>query len=132
MRAGPLLLLAFLAVAAAPARGADDEVVVIRGSDVSVARPITAERARDGTTEVEIVRVEPAAPRPAAPRRPEVEREVVVVYVPTAEPAAPVGIPIGWGPSWARERHHRGRHVHFPVQPSPVHRAALRRNLHGR
>jgi hypothetical protein len=134
VRAGPLLLLASLALAASPARGADadDAVVVIRGSDVSVARPLTVERARDGKTEVEIVRVEPTAPPPAAARPPRREPEIVVVYVPTVEEAAPVGIPVGWWPTRARDRHLRGRHEHFPVRPFPVQRPVLRRNLRGR
>ncbi len=133
-RIGPLLL-AFAVLAALPAQGAeaDDSVVVIRGSDVSVARPLTTERARDGTTEVEIVRIEPGptppARKPAAP-----DREIVFVVVPVEEPPAPIGIPIGWAPRWGWERpapHGRDR---FPrrFQTGRAAPAPLRTGLHGR
>jgi hypothetical protein len=97
-----VLILVPLTLAAAPAGGADadDGVVVIRGANVSVARPLTPERVRDGSAEVEIVRVE-IPPAPAAPPRPAApEREVVVVYLPAEEPAWPVGIPVAWPAAW--------------------------------
>jgi hypothetical protein len=152
MQRAVALALGWLALAAAPAHAAgpeaEDAVVVIRGSSVSVARPLTPERARDGSAEVEIVRVEAAPPPPApAPRTREPEREVVVVLVPTPEPAAPVGVPIAWAPAWSwgwdpghhpwppRPGHARRRHPdHFPpgFHPLGVHRGPVRRTLHGR
>ena len=136
MRGSAAVLLLGMALSTAPARGADDDgVIVIRGSNVSVARPLSVERASDGSTEVEIVRIEPAPPPPPARKASEPEREIVVVYVPIEQPSAPVGVPIGWVPSrWGWERHHRGRHDPFgpgfrpfATRPSPV-----RRNMHGR
>jgi len=135
MRGSAAVLLVF-ALAAAPARGAgdDDSIIVIRGSEVSVARPLSVERASDGSSEVEIVRVQPAPPPPPARKPPEPEREIVVVYVPVEQPVAAYGIPIGWVPHWGWRRHHRERHDPFArsfhpfgSRPSPV-----RRNLHGR
>src|SRR5262245_6078849 len=87
------LLLASSARAGAPA--ADDAVVVIRGSDVSVARPLTPERVRDGSSEVEIVRVEMPPPPPPPPRA-EPERELVVVLLPAEDP----DYPVAWAGSW--------------------------------
>jgi len=136
MRGSAAVLLACIALAAVPARGADadDSVVVIRGADVSVARPVSVELARDGKTEVEIVRVLPGPPPPPARKPPEPEREIVVVYVPIEQPVAPVGIPVGWASRWAWERHHRDRHGHLPpgFHPLGIHRTPVRRNLHRR
>ena len=136
MRGSAAVLLLGFVLATAPARGSgdDDSVIVIRGSDVSVARPLSVERVSDGSAEVEIVRIEPAPAPPPARKAPEPEREIVVVYVPVEQPAAPVGIPIGWVPSrWGWDRHHRERHDPFAggfhpfgSRPSPV-----RRNMHG-
>jgi hypothetical protein len=131
------LLLTCATLAALPPRGAgaeaDDAVVVIRGADVSVARPLTTERARDGTTEVEIVRIEPApappARKPAAP-----EREVVVVYVLREEPPAPVGIPVGWAAASHREHptpHARDRFSRG-FQTGRAAFAPVRKGVHGR
>jgi hypothetical protein len=93
-------VLALSALAFCAPAAADDAVVVIRGSNVSVARPLTPERVRDGSAEVEIVRVEAAPAPPERPRRTEPEREIVVVLLPSAEPAPPVGIPVVWTPAW--------------------------------
>ena len=137
MRGSAAVLLLGFALATAPARGAgdDDSVIVIRGSEVSVARPLSVERASDGRTEVEIVRVQPAPPPPPPRKPPEPEREIVVVYVPVEQPVAPRGIPIGWvSPRWGWERHHRDRHDPFArsFHPFGSHRSPVRRNLHGR
>src|SRR5262245_28864071 len=95
------LALASLALAAGPAvaRGADDGVVVIRGSNVSVARPLTPERVRDGSAEVEVIRVE-VPPTRRLPPPPPPERELVVVVLPPAEPPPPLGIPVAWASTW--------------------------------
>ncbi len=135
--------LASLALAAAPARGADDDaVVVIRGSQVSIARPLTPERVLDGSAEVEIVRF-PVAAAPAAPRRPPApERELVVVVLPAEDPAPPVGIPITWASAWPWTWH-PGFHPpraplaargHFPpgLHPLGIHRRPVRKGLHRR
>jgi hypothetical protein len=113
-----MLAFSLLAFAAADGRGAsaddDGAVVVIRGSNVSVARPLTPERVRDGSAEVEIVRVE-VPPEPAAPaRRSEPEREVVVVVLPAAEPAPALGVPV-WGAAWPWP-------VHPGFRPPDAHR----------
>jgi hypothetical protein len=104
-----------LAGALPAAADGDDGVVVIRGASVSVAKPLTVERARDGSAEVEIVRVEMAAPPAAAPRPRAPEREIVVVVVPAAEPVPPEGIPLAWAPpwGWGEPRGHRQHRGHF-------------------
>jgi hypothetical protein len=141
------LALGSIALAVTPAGGAgadeDDAVVVIRGSSVSVARPLTAERARDGSAEVEIVRVEPAAPPAAARRPPEPERELVVVLLP-AESEPPTGVawaawPWAWDPAF-HHPHHRPPHAHRKRGPHPppgfhplgLPRGGVRKVLHGR
>jgi hypothetical protein len=136
--------LATLALAADPLRAAaagadDDAVVVIRGSSVSVARPLTPERALDGSAEVEIVRVEVepvARARPPAP-----ERELVVVVLPAEEPP-PAAMPAVWGAAWPwawqpghpRPRPHVGPRAHFPptFHPLGIHRGPVRNGLHRR
>ncbi len=141
------LALAALACTAASPRtlaSGDDAVVVIRGSSVSVARPLTPERVLDGSAEVEIVRIE-AAPAPVArPRLPEPEREVVIVYLPVAEPPPPIGIPVAWTAAWPWAGkpgfHPHGPHAgphrqgHFPpgFHPLGLHRAPVRNALHRR
>ena len=137
------LALASLALAAAPARGADadDAVVVIRGSHVSVARPLTPERVRDGSAEVEIVRAPVAAPA-ARPRPPAPERELVVVVLPAEGPAPPVGIPVAWASTWPWAWHPgfqpprapSGPRGHFPpgLHPLGIHRRPVRNGLHWR
>ena len=134
MRGSAAVLLLGMALSTAPARGAgDDGVIVIRGSNVSVARPLSVERVSDGSAEVEIVRIEPAPAPPPARKAPEPEREIVVVYVPIEQPAAPVGTPIGWVPSrWGWERHH-GRHDPFgrAFHPFATRPSSVRRNMHG-
>jgi hypothetical protein len=119
MHAGAILALAALASVAwaqAALAGDDDAVVVIRGSTVSIARPLTPERVRDGSGEVEIVRVE-SAPAPP-PRRAEPEREIVVVVLPAAQPAPPPGVALAWGGAWP-----------WPVDPRWPH-AVPRRHGH--
>src|SRR5262245_53019466 len=95
-----LACTALLAAGATRARATrpDDSVVVIRGSSVSVERPLTPERVLDGSARVEIVRVaspqEPeAAPPPAASEAP----PAVVVVV---APAPPEPVAVAWWP-WA-------------------------------
>jgi hypothetical protein len=120
---------------------------VIRGSNVSVARPLTAERARDGSAEVEIVRVEATPPPPPpAPRTAEPERELVVVLLPVPEAPPPVGVPIAWTPwPWSGRpdfhplppwpgRVHGRREAHFPpaFHPLGIHRGPVRRIVRGR
>jgi len=138
------LALASLALAAVPARGADadDAVVVIRGSQVSVARPLTPERVRDGSAEVEIVRPPVAAAPEAKPRPPAPEREIVVVVLPAADPAPPVGIPVFWASAWPWAWHpgfhppraSSGPRGHFPpgFHPLGIHRRPVRNGLHRR
>src|SRR5262245_37613439 len=102
MRGSTALALSTLLLAGAARAGspsADDAVVVIRGSDVSVARPLTPERVRDGSAEVEIVRVEMPPPPPEPPRRAEPEREVVVVLLPAEDPEPYVAWTGAW-PWW--------------------------------
>lgn len=131
------LLLVCVGLAAAPARGAgadaDDSVVVIRGSDVSVARPLTTERARDGNAEVEIVRIE-TEPTPPARQPTASAPQIVVVYVPVEPPPAPIGIPLGWAPRWKWERPDPGRPDSFPrhFQTGRASPAPVRNRLHGR
>jgi len=77
----------------------DDSVVVIRGSSVSVERPLTPERVLDGSARVEIVRVasppEPeAAPAPAASEAP----PPVVVVVVAPAPPEPEPVAVAWWP----------------------------------
>src|SRR5262245_13338602 len=94
-----LACTALLAAGATRARATrpDDSVVVIRGSSVSVERPLTPERVLDGSARVEIVRVasppEPeAAPPPAASEAPP---PVVVVVAPAPEPEP---VAVAWWP----------------------------------
>ena len=85
-------------VARAGASRPDDSVVVIRGSSVSVERPLTPERVRDGSARVEVVRVAPAPPEP--PREASEDPPVVVVVV-TPPPDEPASVPAVWGwPVW--------------------------------
>src|SRR5262245_6132559 len=136
------LALASLALAAAPAvaRGADDGVVVIRGSDVSVARPLTPERVRDGSAEVEVIRVE-VPPARRLPPPPPPERELVVVLLPPAEPPSPMGIPVGWAGAWPWMwpwrpglHPHRVPRGHFPptFHPLGIHTGPVRSGFHTR
>jgi hypothetical protein len=141
-----LALAASTLFAEAPA-AADAGVVVIRGANVSVARPLIPERALDGRAEVEIVRVE-AAPAPAAspaPREP--ERDLVVILVPVADPGPiRLGVPIPWGApcpwgGWPGlslphpDRHDlRSARVYFPpsFHPVGIHRGPVHRGLRAR
>ena len=121
MRGSTALALSTLLLAAAARAGsppADDAVVVIRGSDVSVARPLTPERVRDGSAEVEIVRVEAPPPPPERPRRAEPEREVVVVLLPAADPEYPDAWTGAWpwwtwGPGFPPHAHRDVQRRHF-------------------
>ena len=96
---------ALLASAAtrADAAATDDSVVVIRGSSVSVERPLTPESVLDGSARVEVVRVRPAPePEVAPPEASEAPPPVVVVVA--AAPAEPEPVALAAWPWWAWPR----------------------------
>lgn len=130
-RAVPLLACLALPALAPPGAGAEDRVTVIRGTEVSVAKPIETQRALDGTP-VEILRGEPLPDPPPRARR-EPEREIVVIAVPSEPRTLPVGIPIGWWPRWGwhpRDPGHAAAHPPRGLHPRGRRRPPVRNVVH--
>jgi hypothetical protein len=96
-----LALACALLASAATRAGAtrpDDSVVVIRGSSVSVERPLTPESVRDGSARVEVVRVRPTPEPETAPPPEASEAPPPVVVVVAPAPAEPEPVAIAWWP----------------------------------
>jgi len=105
-------------------------VVVIRGSSVSVERPLTPERVLDGSARVEVVRVAPAPPAP-----PEQESEappvvVVVVAPPPEQPETVAALVWGW-PAWPSFPLRRPHPHRFASRPFAGGFAPVRNLVHG-